>query len=268
MVAVVASTHVDVQNAAPSCTLVRRSRSRAARHAIIRHMPGVLHVCGAVRCGVTRETCSAASPHSCRQSTAATLPARGLIRSSRLAKPSSSHPRILPCLERACVDGLSWGRTATYIHALFCSATCSRKGCKDGSQGRDKSCYSRRALVVGSTVDGWAGGGSCLRQSASMSREVVPRLTKRVIRARVFSAAEEPRWAAISISTLGRPFVSPTHPAASTSQRHWPIQRKRRCVFLSCTQPGQSRAPSCLCWAASGEINEIVLCLALPQGPP
>lgn len=39
--------HVDVQNAAPSCTLVRRSRSRAALQAIIRYMPGV---CGEVRC--------------------------------------------------------------------------------------------------------------------------------------------------------------------------------------------------------------------------
>ena len=106
------------------------------------------------RCGVTRETSSAASPHSCRQSTAATPPrchAQGLISPSQALVLSSSHPLTLPCLDRA----LDY-RGAGARHTLFfCSATCSRE---NGSQNTSNVALTATccvALIVGSaSLDG------------------------------------------------------------------------------------------------------------------
>ena len=105
-------------------------------------------------------------------------------------------------------------------------------------------------------MDGWR--GSCVRQSASMSRA---RLTKRVIRARVFSAAEEPRWQRLAFPRLGARSFHP-HPAASTSQRHWPCGPFSASAVASLDSPANLARPLVLsCFAGRewcGEINEMI----------
>jgi hypothetical protein len=182
-------------------------------------------------CGVTALVSSIYGGHASMHEVSSVIsPSQALVL-------SSSHA----ALSRACVRGwIVVGPEGCILQCDMFAKMVERRLAR-----QRQYCYSRRALVVGAaSMDGWL-EGSCLRQSASMSRGLVPRLTKRVIRAPVFSAAEEPRWQRLAFPRLAARSFHP-HPAASTSQRHWPYGPFSASAVASLNTPANLARPRVL----------------------